>query len=133
MPLLGTLPSIRNESTSPWMHLLPDRYAPCPSPSYVTSVAVLSWAVSFGAHSYGVAGSPLPPTTRIGADPVASTCLASSLPLAYQTRHSPPEPSLPNSGEIFSAAASVRRSAAGSGRSAESTQVMAGKLVICVE
>ena len=64
----------------------------CPSPSRLTSTPDSSWSASATAHSYGVAGSRVVPTTTIGAAPAAVMSRAVSVDFAWM----PPQPISPH-------------------------------------
>src|SRR4029079_16723535 len=70
-PGAGTAALSREEATTPVTHSLPSRYAVWPSPSYVRRCPLDSSLDKDTAHSYGVAGSRVVPTTRIGPLPGA--------------------------------------------------------------
>ena len=107
LPSFGTVPSSRYAFTVESTQSLPLPYAPCPSPFQVSSTPtpLPSPSAIFRAPSYGVAGSPVLPTTRIGAAPGALTSGWSYWPATGQSWHQPavshPRKS-PNTGEIFS-------------------------------
>src|SRR3954468_18073768 len=76
----GTLRSMRYPSTALRMQAV-SGYAVWPSPSQVNTCPLPSMVASFAVDSYGVAGSPLVPTTTMGGAPTAlptgyGSCLA---------------------------------------------------------
>jgi hypothetical protein len=81
------------------MHPLPWRYAACPWPSRVSRRPEESCDARDFAHSYGVAGSSVVPTTRIGEAPCATTRCVGVTPASGQTWHDVwPQPMKPPSG-----------------------------------
>ncbi len=103
----GTDPSSRYAFTVESTQSLPLPYAPCPSPRQVsiTPTPLPSSSAILRAPSYGVAGSPVLPTTRTGAAPGALTSGVSCCPGTGQSWHQPAvsQPmNGPKTGEIFS-------------------------------
>src|SRR5262249_20788531 len=102
-PDAGLTPRRRYASTAESTHELPRRYAVWPSPSYVSSVAEESWEARACAHAYGVAGSRMVPTTRIGAAPAAVMVCGRPVALTgqYAQARSPQARPEPNTGDAW--------------------------------
>src|SRR3954468_14035409 len=74
-------------------------YAVCPSPSQVSTCPTPSILANWAVFSYGVAGSPVVPTTTIGGAPTAAACgYGSCLPGQNVQGIMPTASGAPNSG-----------------------------------
>ncbi|CAM5466324.1 hypothetical protein SALBM311S_06434 [Streptomyces alboniger] len=107
VPFLGTVPASRYAFTVESTQSLPLPYDPWPSPfqASITPTSLPSSSAIFLVPSYGVAASPLLPTTRLGAAPGALTSgvLLPWQPARRGTSPSCPDPSKgPKTGEILS-------------------------------
>src|SRR5699024_1171663 len=87
VPSFGTLPFSRYASIALSMQALPRWYAVWPSPSRLRSTPESSWSARATACSYGVAGSRVVPTTRIGAAPLPSIFGGSGVRRRLDERH----------------------------------------------
>lgn len=129
MPSAGTFPSRKYASTVDVTQLLTP-YAPCPSPLLDTSTPtpLPSSSAIRRAPSYGVAGSPVVPTTRIGPAPGALASGVSCSPSTGQPEHQPAVSQArngPKTGDSFSKSGSSALASAAVGLALPSAQEMA--------